>query len=198
MLQNKSKLAARLAPHGQQHLLAFWDRLTGAQQQKLTNQIATIDFDRLLGTFRASRLKEDWTALARRAEGPPAIRLDRNDNRFSAAEARHVGEQALRAGRVGVVLVAGGQGTRLGFDHPKGCFSIGPISRASLFQILLEKVLATSRRYGAPLPLYLMTSDATHDDTAAFLGEHERFGLRCRRSMRKPAGCCSSHRTAWR
>lgn len=177
MAPNKNNLFALLKPHGQEHLLAFWDSLTGEQQQKLAQQIATIDFGRLLATFRTSQGKEDWAALARRAEGPPAIRLGRNDNRFSADAARRAGEQALRAGRIGVVLVAGGQGTRLGFDHPKGLFSIGPVSQASLFQILLEKVLATSRRYSVPLPLYLMTSDATHAETLTYLDEHERFGL---------------------
>jgi UDP-N-acetylglucosamine/UDP-N-acetylgalactosamine diphosphorylase len=177
MQSDKDALLALLKPHGQEHLLAFWDCLTAVQKQKLADQIAAVDFERLLSNFRASQTKEDWAALARRAEGPPAIRLARSDNRFSAEEARRVGEQALRAGRIGVVLVAGGQGTRLGFDHPKGLYAIGPVSSASLFQILLEKVLATSRRYGVPLPLYLMTSDATHEETVAYLDEHERIGL---------------------
>jgi UDP-N-acetylglucosamine/UDP-N-acetylgalactosamine diphosphorylase len=78
---------------------------------------------------------------------------------------------------VGVILVAGGQGTRLGFDHPKGMFPIGPVSHAPLFQILLEKVLARGRAAGAQIPLYLMTSPATHDETAAYLREHKNFGL---------------------
>ncbi|HET6879257.1 MAG TPA: UDPGP type 1 family protein [Pirellulales bacterium] len=174
---SKEDLLAVLKPHGQEHLLACWDGLTSTQQENLTKQIQAVDFGRVLATLRASRAKEDWAALARRAEGPPAIRLGRNNNRFSADEARRVGEKALRAGRIGVALVAGGQGTRLSFDHPKGLYPIGPVSQASLFQILLEKVLATSRRYGIPLPLYLMTSDATHDETAAYLGEHNFFGL---------------------
>lgn len=177
MVSHKNNLLALLKSHGQEHLLAFWDRLSGDQQRRLAKQIAAIDFGRVLSTFSASQSQENWAALARRAEGPPAIRLGRDDNRFSPEEARRVGEQALRSGRMGVVLVAGGQGTRLGFDHPKGMFSIGPVSGASLFQILLEKVLATSRRYGVPLPLYLMTSDATHAETVAYLDEHERFGL---------------------
>ena len=70
-------------------------------------------------------------------------------------------------GKLGVVLVAGGQGTRLGFDHPKGLFPVGPISKAPLFQILFEKLLAAGTRYGAAIPLYIMTSPATHDDTVA-------------------------------
>jgi UDP-N-acetylglucosamine/UDP-N-acetylgalactosamine diphosphorylase len=83
----------------------------------------------------------------------------------------------LAQGRIGVVLVAGGQGTRLGFDDPKGLYPIGPVSQASLFQILLEKVLATSRRYGVAVPLYVMTSPATHEATIAYLDSHHRFGI---------------------
>jgi len=78
---------------------------------------------------------------------------------------------------VGVVLVAGGQGTRLGYNHPKGMFPIGPVSGKSLFQIHVEKVLAASRRYRAPIPLCLMTSPATHDETLEFFARNGRFGL---------------------
>jgi UDP-N-acetylglucosamine/UDP-N-acetylgalactosamine diphosphorylase len=83
----------------------------------------------------------------------------------------------LKAGKVAALLVAGGQGTRLGFDHPKGLYQVGPVSGASLFQILLEKVLATGRRYGVAVPLYLMTSPATHAETLEFLAANDRFGL---------------------
>ena len=76
-----------------------------------------------------------------------------------------------------MVLVAGGQGTRLGFDHPKGLYPIGPVSGCSLLQILCEKVLAAQRRYGVLLPLYIMTSRGTHDETCAFLQRHSYFGL---------------------
>ena len=174
---NRENLIALLKPLEQEHLLAFWDRLTGAKRAKLAAEIARIDFERVLMTYRGSGVKEDWAALARRAVAPPAVRLGRTDNPYSMSEARHAGEVALRDGRVGVVLVAGGQGTRLGFDHPKGCYPIGPVSCASLFQILLEKVHATSRRYGVPIPLYVMTSPATHDETLAYLGSHDRFGI---------------------
>ncbi len=73
--------------------------------------------------------------------------------------------------------MAGGQGTRLGFDKPKGMFPIGPVSQATLFQILAEQVLARSRRAGKPIPYFVMTSDATHDETIAFFTEHNFFGL---------------------
>ena len=111
--------------------------------------------------------------------------------------------EALAAGEVGVLLVAGGQGSRLGFEQPKGMYPIGPVSRATLLQIHFEKALAAARRYGAADP-------ALHDDEPGharragrrFSSEHDRFGLpeddvvlssargRCRRSTRRRASCC--------
>jgi UDP-N-acetylglucosamine/UDP-N-acetylgalactosamine diphosphorylase len=76
-----------------------------------------------------------------------------------------------------VVLVAGGQGTRLGFNKPKGMYPIGPISNASLFEILFAKTQAVSRRYGKAIPLLLMTSPATHAATVNYLGAHGEFGF---------------------
>ena len=76
-----------------------------------------------------------------------------------------------------MILVAGGLGTRLGFDQPKGMFPLGPLSGGTLFQILLEQLQAVGRRYGVRIPLYVMTSPATDEDTRQFLDEHRWFGL---------------------
>jgi len=115
--------------------------------------------------------------LARRAEPPNALRIADRQNRGGASEARRRGVEALAAGQIGVLLVAGGQGSRLGFDHPKGLFRIGPVSGASLLQIHFEKALASARRYGAAVPIYMMTSPVTHDEQVEFLDAHQRFGL---------------------
>ncbi|HWC90928.1 MAG TPA: UTP--glucose-1-phosphate uridylyltransferase, partial [Pirellulales bacterium] len=174
---NKPQLHERLAAHDQQHVLRDWDRWTDEQQRSLAEQIAQLDLDALDAAFRGQSAGENWTELSARASAPPAIRLHASDNRFSPAQARERGAAALAAGKVAALLVAGGQGTRLGFDQPKGLYQVGPVSRASLFQILLEKVLATGRRYGVAVPLYLMTSPATHGETLEFLAANGRFGL---------------------
>src|SRR5947209_4320525 len=74
-------------------------------------------------------------------------------------------------------VVAGGQGTRLGFDGPKGTYPIGPVSAASLFQIHAERVVALGHRHGRPIPLYVMTSPENHEATARYFAEHKGFGL---------------------
>jgi UDP-N-acetylglucosamine/UDP-N-acetylgalactosamine diphosphorylase len=87
------------------------------------------------------------------------------------------GEAALRAGRVGLFLVAGGQGTRLGFDGPKGAYPIGGVTGKSLFQYHAEKILNIQRRYGCTLPWYIMVSNTNEAATKAFFAEHGHFGL---------------------
>ncbi len=172
----KQDLHNELAEHDQEHLLAFWDTLSTQDQRRLAEEIRSVDFELVRRLHSSGPTGEDWAALARRAQSPPAFRLQ-GKNPFTPQQARKRGEEALRAGHVGAILVAGGQGTRLGFDHPKGMFPLGPISKSSLFKILFEKLLAARRRYSAAIPLYLMTSPATHEETLDYLARHEHFGL---------------------
>ncbi len=173
----KDELAARLAPYDQQHLLAFWDRLDAEQQASLAAQIRAIDFELIRRLYQRRDSRDDLRPLLARTAPPPAFRLDTTQNPFTPEQARRRGHQALDAGEVGAVLVAGGQGTRLDFPQPKGLFPIGPVSGKTLFQIHVEKVIARARRHGVRIPLYVMTSPATHEETAVFLAAHDRFGL---------------------
>lgn len=183
--QVRSQLLEKLAPIGQQHLLAFWDRLSTAERERLAWHVGGIDVDvfrDLKAEFErceaaSGDTKSKWVALAARVEPPPAMRPDGKGVRFTPDTARTVGAELLRAGQVGMILVAGGLGTRLGFDRPKGLFEIGPLSRRSLFQVLLEQLLAVRRRYGVSIPLYVMTSPATDEVTRRYLAEHRWFGL---------------------
>lgn len=170
-----AELSAELSAHAQEHLLRFWDDLDASQRKAFADELRAIDFDQIEELYRQPKVKSDVAARAARAQGPPAVRL--TDRPAKAPAAIERGEEALRAGRLGVLLVAGGQGSRLGFNHAKGMFPIGPVSGATLFQILIEKVRAVARRYGVAVPLYLMTSPATHDETTEFLERHRRFGL---------------------
>lgn len=170
------ELTSLLKPYGQERLLRFWDRLSPAEQSTLAREIRRLDLEPILRAARGGG-SHDTSQDALRAITPPAIRLHQPDRAAWGATARSHGLEALKAGRIGCLLVAGGQGSRLGFEHPKGMFSIGPVSGASLFQILLEQIVATRDRYGAPVPLYLMTSPATHEETVAYLSQQRNFGL---------------------
>jgi UDP-N-acetylglucosamine/UDP-N-acetylgalactosamine diphosphorylase len=176
-LAMKDQLQAILRPHGQEHLLAFWDQLDDAERRSLAEQIEAIDFSLIRRLYQSRAEQDDVRQLAARAAPPPAFRLHAAENPFTPQQAHGRAEEALGAGQLGVILVAGGQGTRLGFDHPKGMFPIGPLSGKTLFQIHVEKIAAAARRYAVRIPLYLMTSPATHDETVAFFAAEQRFGL---------------------
>jgi UDP-N-acetylglucosamine/UDP-N-acetylgalactosamine diphosphorylase len=171
------QLRRRLEVHQQGHLLRFWDELSSDERTRLAEQIERIDLELIDQLVRGEGSAIDWQSMAERAQPPAAFRLNATDNRFSRGEAKQAGEALLAAGKVGAVLVAGGQGTRLGFPHPKGMFPLGPVSNRSLFQMHVDQLRAVAARYQTRIPLLLMTSPATHEETVAFFQRHSRFGL---------------------
>jgi UDP-N-acetylglucosamine/UDP-N-acetylgalactosamine diphosphorylase len=171
MIQVPTELEQRLRRYGQEHVLAWWDRLTDKERRELVGQLEGLDLE-LLNRLFAQRERSFGLPPPERIAPVPVVRLEGGD-----AQARQLGEEALRRGQVAVLVVAGGQGSRLGFDHPKGLFPIGPVSNKTLFQLHAEKVRALSRRYGRPIPALILTSPATHAETVAFGQAHDFFGL---------------------
>jgi UDP-N-acetylglucosamine/UDP-N-acetylgalactosamine diphosphorylase len=173
-----SDLVERLERHGQTHLLRFWDSLNGDEQRAFEAELRSIDFV-LLDHLNETLVHAEPTPHSLEAIRPVEVcRLPRTEaERVAHRLATEVGESALAAGEVAVVIVAGGQGTRLGFDGPKGTYPIGPVSACSLFQIHAEKVLALGRRFGRKVPLFVMTSPENHASTARFFEMKGQFGL---------------------
>src|SRR5262249_17203956 len=167
-----TELRRKLQRHQQEHVLAWWDRLHDAERRVLIEQLQSIDLERLSQLF-AERERTYQVPDPSRIKPLPIAPADAPDN----AAMRAVGEEALRRGEVAALVVAGGQGSRLGFDHPKGMFAVGPISRKSLFQIHAEKMLALGRRYGKQPPFLVMTSPATDAETREFFEQQRYFGL---------------------
>ena len=167
------RLREKLQPFHQDHVLRWWSELTGEQRQHLADQIDALDLALVDELYREA------------AKPCPAVDLDgvephpaeRLDGRSEQTDWRQRGEEAIRSGHVAILLVAGGQGTRLGFDHPKGMFPVGPVTSRTLFQIHAEKVLALGRRYGTRLPFYIMTSPDNDFETRQFFRQQQFFGL---------------------
>ena len=170
-------LVARLSRHGQEHLLRWWNDLDPEARARLIAEIETIDFGEVDALFH--QLVHEEAALSpARVAAVEVDRLPRTDGeRVARRHVAAIGEAALAAGQVAVIIVAGGSGTRLGFDGPKGTYPIAPVSASSLFQIHAEKVLALSKRHGRTIPLYIMTSPENHSATTRFFAEHGNFGL---------------------
>ena len=177
MLMNRDELQSHLEPFGQDHVLRFWDELGEVQRGQLARQIAELDLAELADLVGGAGSDIDFAALAASAEPPPAVRADGSGADWSTEQARQRGQDALRRGEVGAILVAGGQGTRLGFDRPKGMFPIGPVSNRTLFEIFADRLAATAEHYGVSIPLYLMTSDATDAETRSYFEANDYLGL---------------------
>lgn len=160
-----------LAQHGQEHVLRFWDKLDKKGKTALLKQIAGLDFESL-GRMQAL-LKTPPAAVGGDMKAPHVVEW--TPDVYAAAKA--VGETELRAGRVAVLLVAGGQGSRLGYDGPKGAYSIGPVTGASLFYFHSRKILSLSRTYKSRIPFYIMTSEVNDAATRKHFADNGFFGL---------------------
>ena len=164
---------------GQGHLLRFYDQVSDAQRAGLIKQIESIDFQKLGELIEKYVLRKpdvEIPAEIQPVEMLPARPRD-EDERRRYADARRLGAELIAAGKVAAFVVAGGQGTRLGCEGPKGCLEATPVTKKPLFQLFAEQILAASRRGGVSVPWYVMTSPANDVATRAFFRQHEYFGL---------------------
>ncbi len=163
----------------QGHVFQFWDELSALEQESLLAEAAEIDLQEIATLYRtlvagAEAEHQDFSGLApapyvpHPSQGGDAERWD---------EARKAGESALRSGSVAAFVVAGGQGTRLGYDKPKGLFPVTPIHQKSLFQVFAEKVRGAEMTYETTIPWFIMTSHVNHQDTVDFFEANQHFGL---------------------
>ena len=162
---------------GQSQVLRFYDELESAGREKLLGQIAALDLDAVADLAASHVLQKPELDLP--AEFGPVDILPRTpgpDQRAMYAEARGRGNQLLAEGKIGAFLVAGGQGTRLGYDGPKGEYPVTPIQNKPLFQVFAEQLLAVGRDAGQPVPWYVMTSESNDAATRAFFEKHDYFG----------------------
>jgi UDP-N-acetylglucosamine/UDP-N-acetylgalactosamine diphosphorylase len=176
MNQTIEAIQSDLERYGQSQVLRYWPELQSAERSILEKQLASIDLPLM------ERLIERWVR-----NDPPAETFASIDpvptipiadpSCPDARDAWDAGEAALRAGRVGLLLVAGGQGTRLGYDGPKGAYPIGPITGRSLFAYHADKILHAQRRYGCTLPWYIMVSETNREETRAYFQENDFFDL---------------------
>lgn len=170
-----------LENHNQTHLLNWWEELNEPQQISFLDQLNSIDWDEIKSLLEKVDLDntEDQTARAKKAV-PPETLVGLDDPIWSDQNKDDLydrGETLLNNGKVGAIVVAGGQGSRLGFEHAKGLYPIGPISKATLFDFLCGQVAALTKRYQVDIPYYIMTSDATHEEVTQAFQEHDWFGL---------------------
>ena len=172
------EINARFKKHGQEHILAGYDKLFSEQQDQLLEDCARVDFTWLEARWAEFQASATAGAAPRAMTPAPVVELPKTDaDKAKTDQARAAGEEKLRQGKVAAFLVAGGQGTRLGFSGPKGSYPIGPVGGRTLFQWHAEQILARSKRYGAAIPWYIMTSRENDRDTRRFFEDNCYFGL---------------------
>ena len=174
--ENLKKL---LKNHHQEHLFGFWEQLDQGQRQDLLAQIQRFDLDKI--DFWVKKFVQDPVPDAIRGDFVPALSYNPApvgpQQKRKYAEAVKLGTELIAAGKVAAFVVAGGQGTRLGFDGPKGNFPISPIKNKTLFRIFAESIAATSQRYQADCPWYVMTSTLNYDKTKEIFRFNNYYGL---------------------
>ena len=153
---------------GQAQLLRWYPSLSPAEKKQLLADIDRLDFEMIRAAAKPFVPNEGEIS-------PIAVtRLEEINEKREAY--RELGIKALSEGKLAAVLLAGGQGTRLGFDHAKGCYNVALSGSLFLFQILIENLKDNVALCGRPVPLYIMTSDLNYDETVGFFREKAFFG----------------------
>ena len=174
-----------LSKLGQAHLVSQLEKLQGSEYQDLESDILHLDLNlisELLAQVESNsslnNSGEDLKSDSIRDEvAPHPFNSQAEQSSQSHAKWSELGQEALSEGKVGALLVAGGQGSRLGFDGPKGAYRFDLDSGASLFQLHAQRILNLGQRLGKELPWAIMTSPQNHDETIEHFEQHDYFGL---------------------
>ncbi|XP_041984263.1 UDP-N-acetylhexosamine pyrophosphorylase-like protein 1 [Aricia agestis] len=181
------ELKEYVAAHGQEHLLKYWPELSDNEREQLASEIKKLDLSEMNEIFRRAmdatkvimeKLDDDLKPIPQtHYESVPGL------TKSKIEEYENIGFNEIANGKVGVLLLAGGQATRLGFGHPKGMYDVGLPSHKTLFQIQAERILRVQQmaeeRTGkaGKITWYIMTSEHTKAPTAEFFKNHSYFGL---------------------
>jgi len=156
----------------QGHVFSFWPVLGAEERRQLLEDLSLVNLAALPELSRIAT--SPHSATVAQTDIQPVDVIPRESVPRDAVD---LGRSLLAEGKVAAFTVAGGQGTRLGFDGPKGAFAISPVRNKPLFQLFAEAIAATNRRYGCRARWYIMTSPGNDEATRTFFQEHAFFGL---------------------
>jgi UDP-N-acetylglucosamine/UDP-N-acetylgalactosamine diphosphorylase len=154
--------------YGQEQLLRFEGDLTKEEKEKLYSQIESLDFDLLKNIEEKPALNKGVIS--------PLKAMELIEINAYREELKNIGLDAIRNGKVGAVMLAGGMGTRLGSDDPKGMYNVGITKKLYIFQCLINNLFDVVHESGSYIPLFIMTSDLNYDSTTQFFEDKEYFG----------------------
>lgn len=166
---DRQEAVQKLQHFGQEHVFKYYEELSKQEQEILRKQIEETDFA-ILDAVKDGKKEPQKGVIS------PLAAMQLKEIEAKKQQFKETGLQAIKEGKVGAVLLAGGMGTRLGSDNPKGMYNIGLTREVYIFQRLIENLMDVVKEAGCFVPLYIMTSDKNHEATTAFLKEHEYFG----------------------
>lgn len=167
---NLETAKAYLQKHNQSQLLQYYDELSEEEQLRLLKQIEYTNFN-IVKNIEISQSGSGNGKIT-----PPANAVTVEEAARRRIQFETVGLNMLAEGKVGAVLLAGGQGSRLGYDGPKGTFNIGVTRELSIFEQLMRNVSDVTSQTGRAFPLFIMTSTVNDAATRSFFEEHSYFG----------------------
>ncbi len=169
MSERLDRVKAKLAKYGQEQVLKYYDELNEKEKDELLSQIEATDMEIL----DACNHKED---LVKRGVIEPLAAMELSEIEANKERFTDIGLEAIRSGKVGAVLLAGGMGTRLGSDNPKGMYNVGITHELYIFECLVNNLLDVVHQADTWIHLFVMTSDKNNEATISFMEEHAYFG----------------------
>ena len=173
------ELMQKLETYHQEHLLGFIDELDEQAKQELISQLEAIDFAELDDLINKYVTSEYNPVLPENISPAPYFQINPENDEQQALykKAEIKGKELLSQGKVAALTVAGGQGSRLGFDGPKGSYPVTPVKSKTLFCYFAESLLRAGEKFGSPIPWYIMTSMVNDQQTKDFFKENNFFGM---------------------
>ncbi|ABX43483.1 UTP--glucose-1-phosphate uridylyltransferase [Lachnoclostridium phytofermentans] len=165
---NKSDLSLLLKEHNQEHLLSYYDKLSQDDKDNLAAQIEKVDW-KLIYCIHKNISKN--SVIYEPLEGMSIEQIKSNKDIYY-----DIGIKTIQTGKVAAVVLAGGQGTRLGCEIPKGMVNIGLTKDVFIFELIFKNIIDTAKAADTWIPLYIMTSKKNNEQTISFLNEHDFFG----------------------
>ena len=163
----------KVKKYGQEHLLSQYNKLTEEKKAQLLNEILTLDFQQIEELYKRINTTVDFN----NSKIEPINYTDKSSlSEQELKKYEEIGLKQIKEGKLAVVTMAGGQGTRLGHNGPKGTFDIGLDSHKPIFEILCDTLKNAQKKYGIYVTWYIMTSAENNDDTVKFFEEHNYFG----------------------
>ena len=158
----------KLKEYAQEHILDYYDELNDSQKEALLKQIDETDFSVTSKVINGKA--EDKRGVITPIKAMTLTEINASKEHFKS-----LGLEAIRAGKVSAVLLAGGMGTRLGSDNPKGMYDIGITKPVYIFQRIIRNLLDVVDEAGVWIHLFIMTSDKNHEATTSFFKEQNYF-----------------------